>query len=236
MSKKRTVKRFGVRSEDGRHSSIWSIWADHPSRGGKAKNDVYLSSRTLAGTLKVSLHQSGDWRIAFTSEYAKSQIESGIWPEQARRLDQWQRPAFKNNGILKALSILVPSSDLEDYPQNISNSKPVSWITTSAVGTTIEFWVIFSKVAYELGNWPYKSKLGTKCLDSFPLANGEIVWIVYGDINTGKHLMENIRMWKNQVRDSNKDKDLAHKKGLRLMMLGTADDGTRLLVEVSPRY
>jgi hypothetical protein len=57
------VARFGVGSADGPRSAVWRLWT------GKGTSDVYVAARTLGGNLKVSLHESGVWRYAFTKEY-----------------------------------------------------------------------------------------------------------------------------------------------------------------------
>jgi hypothetical protein len=63
------VLRFAVGSAIGPRSRTWRLWV--PRR----KSDVYLSSRRLANSVKVSLHEPGPARFALTSEF----VRKGSW-------------------------------------------------------------------------------------------------------------------------------------------------------------
>ena len=66
MGKPRSeVVRFAVGGTDEPRSLVWRVWAT------KGKSDVYISGRTQVGVWKVSLHESGVWRFAFTKEYGR---------------------------------------------------------------------------------------------------------------------------------------------------------------------
>src|SRR5664279_6348545 len=70
------VLRFGVGVPDGRRSSTWSVIAN------KTKRDVYFGPRRGLATFKLSLHESGVYRFAYTEEWAKAQR----WPREQDRL------------------------------------------------------------------------------------------------------------------------------------------------------
>lgn len=98
------TQRFGVRNGDGARSSEWVVmWKPNAS-------DVYLATRTLGGSFKVSLHASGrchvrapdpqhwrgtsdpprfldEWRIDVDSSYQFP--FSVVIPEQELRLAEW---------------------------------------------------------------------------------------------------------------------------------------------------
>jgi hypothetical protein len=48
------------------HGPTWRVWHS----GGR--DDVYVGTRGTAGAIKVSLHASGDFRMAFTVEHVES--------------------------------------------------------------------------------------------------------------------------------------------------------------------
>jgi hypothetical protein len=52
--------RFQVVASDGRWSDVWRVW--------NSRNDVYVAPRTKGGEFKISLHESGKWRLAFTEK------------------------------------------------------------------------------------------------------------------------------------------------------------------------
>jgi hypothetical protein len=73
--------RFAVGSEAEPFSSVWRLWAHN--------DEVYLSTRVMARTLKISLHSSGEWIAAFTEQSGVKIEETG-----SRRHRTWQRPAW----------------------------------------------------------------------------------------------------------------------------------------------
>lgn len=59
------VLRFAVGSPFGLRSRSWRLWVP------KRKSDVYISSRRLGNSVKVSLHEPGPSRIALTTEWLR---------------------------------------------------------------------------------------------------------------------------------------------------------------------
>jgi hypothetical protein len=56
--------RFGFQALSGHRAANWKVWTPVGH-----KHDVYLACRALKGELKASLHQSGNWHIAFSNEF-----------------------------------------------------------------------------------------------------------------------------------------------------------------------
>ena len=78
--------------EPGRRSSIWYVQA------GKNSHCVYIFAQTLGGTQKFSLHQSGDWRYAFTSEFMEDPENTEFVDQLDDRVrDSWRRPEGENS-------------------------------------------------------------------------------------------------------------------------------------------
>src|SRR5436309_6742905 len=77
-------------------SGIWRIW--------RRNNDVYVAPRSVAGSFKVSLHESGKFRFRFTSdEKASKFLKEG----QDRAVFKWPRPTH-DAPIVILLQILFP--------------------------------------------------------------------------------------------------------------------------------
>lgn len=57
--------RFALKIVGGPNAGLgaasWRIWTN--------KDDVYVAAADLAGTIKASLHASGRWRVAYTTEH-----------------------------------------------------------------------------------------------------------------------------------------------------------------------
>ena len=53
------VLRFGVGDPARRvRATTWACWTN-----GSGTKDVYVAARAMAGTLKLSLHETGQWHI-----------------------------------------------------------------------------------------------------------------------------------------------------------------------------
>jgi hypothetical protein len=86
--------RFAAGRREGPRSNVWRLFTT------KGKDDVYLSCWSFADVVKVSLHESGDWRYALIS------------PDKNRVVDRWLPPNEFAPGFVKALQVIVPSSEV----------------------------------------------------------------------------------------------------------------------------
>lgn len=100
--------RFHVSDDQGHHwSDTWFVGANSGS--------VYMASRKLGGTLKLSLHPRGrsndglDCQFGHPSYYAARQIEAGIPPIP---LIRWARPPIRDRQILQVARVLFPTDYL----------------------------------------------------------------------------------------------------------------------------
>ena len=62
--------RFAVREGDCR-SATWKLWTE----SGVGKSDLYLVCRSLGGSLKTSLHESGRWHVAYSKETFEEKVK-----------------------------------------------------------------------------------------------------------------------------------------------------------------
>lgn len=107
--------RFAVGPPEEYRSAVWRFWA--------SRNDVYLAARNAVGVLKFSLHASGDWRVAFTSE---SKI---VIPELGSRvIGHWSRPPEFRPGWTRGVSVMVPHTRSEHLFGRRIIQKPVSYL------------------------------------------------------------------------------------------------------------
>lgn len=108
--------RFAVGAPEGRRSSTWRFW-------GNKKGDFYFSTRSLGGVLKTSLHRDGRCHTGFTSEYA-ARSDSVAPQGRSRHQDRWLLP---NAPFCVAARILIPESELREYPTR-SSRKKMKWL------------------------------------------------------------------------------------------------------------
>ncbi len=107
---KKTI-RFAVGPPHEARSSIWRLWVQG--------NETYLSTRGLASTLKLSLHQSGKWRLAWTSD-------SELFAQGTNdRVEQrWERPPEFYPGWVHGPTIIIPDVGLAHPLRRDRCSKP----------------------------------------------------------------------------------------------------------------
>lgn len=95
--------RFYVGPWDDRYSSVWRVWSN------PGKHDLFLGVRSIAGVLKVSLHQSGIFKAAFTKEHHRQLIEEGERPEgEDKAFMRWERGPLVSNQIVQVLDVHFP--------------------------------------------------------------------------------------------------------------------------------
>ena len=110
--------RWAVGASDGPRSQSWSLF------GSTNDDDVYLGPRSQTGAIKLSLHRSGRWRMAWTEKYAKS---VGMPDDVDRVLTRWDPPDEMRPGWRNAVTLLVaPESAAQQPPRDsgLGNKTP----------------------------------------------------------------------------------------------------------------
>lgn len=110
--------RFGIGSARCAKSSIWRVWANRNS------SDVYIAPRHLGKIVKVSLHESGDWRL----QWIKSELATAYTNVGIRCIDQWECSARSIAGWRSSYTIWVPPTfeALDEGKEPLD--KPVKWV------------------------------------------------------------------------------------------------------------
>lgn len=121
--------RFAV-GRPGMRSSLWRLWAN------RSKDDVYLATRQSAGIFKISLHESGDWRLQWVGQERGDVTYTSLSdPEpEGRVLHQWTRPMAGPSGWTDALSIWVVDGDVaRSLAMGSPDTMPSGWNRPSRV-------------------------------------------------------------------------------------------------------
>jgi len=121
------VVRFAVGGPGEPRSSVWRLWR----HTNVAKSDVFLAPRTLAGSVKISFHQSGEIRDAFTKQFQLQHAGAGA---QGRARVKWQRKTFSTEtGAIQLYRVVFPHSELRLRPiEERMDEDSVVWIPPSA--------------------------------------------------------------------------------------------------------
>jgi hypothetical protein len=130
VGKAQTI-RFASGSPDEAFSCVWRLVATN--------NDVFIgASKASMGIFKISLHKSGVWILAATSQSGAT-FENGN-----RRAKQWNRPLQHTQGITRGPSVIVPHTYLGSRPLQADEiKKKVLWYSGPPSGEVVEFTMYF---------------------------------------------------------------------------------------------
>ena len=180
MAKPRTL-RFAAGGPEAPFSGIWRVVA--------TKNDVYLGpSKAAMGAIKVSLHHSGVWTVAGTSQ-------SGVTFEKGnRRAKQWVRPKPHFPGVTRGPSILVPHTSLgaRSLPPS-EDGDEIVWYPAPSSGETVDFSIYIVEAGIS-PDWGGRPTVGERSL-----ANGSRVIVLAETRDLTPELQEAIEK---KLRDS----------------------------------
>jgi hypothetical protein len=222
--------RFAVGSPEGPRSAVWRLWAsgDH----------VYISARLYGTTIKASLHKSGKWRWGFTEEYAERE-DTLLPPGVDRATHKWERPQEIFPGITSAFEIIVPPTELAMPRRPLSEeaarkyTKKVHWVSPSSSETETHFRVLFIAP----GN---PTRVDNEVIWQHRLLNGETVMlIVYEQPMTERnkeYLASGKQMILRELDETDARTSLSMAREPRGYLLGTAEDGTTFLVDISADF
>jgi hypothetical protein len=158
--------RFAAGSAARPSSGVWRLWV----RG----SDVYLGARVALQWFKLSMHQSGQWISAFTSQ-------SGIVDEIGlrRRHAIWNRPPEFTPGWTQGPSVVIPwvkwSGELR--PMMERPTADTLWMPGPSHKKKLSFNILYSSPKVPSGEIESVSQPGDAILGSLPLSNGEKVWV-----------------------------------------------------------
>lgn len=215
--------RFTVRNAEGCHAATWKCWTP------PGKDDVYLTCRELGAALKTSLHQSGNWHVAYFQDFFEGRVPEEHRTERGRFIDQWSRPNPIAPGVTLAFRIITPWSSVTsqcDMPTSITVVPPPT------DGRAIEFDVFLVDSTTPVTGCPGKSKMNTRLVGSYALPSGTSVWIIWWEVD-----MPNLRTLRGTpkfYRGSSFD-DL-RVGGIRMLAFGDEPDGSKVIYDCVAKY
>ena len=165
MSKKSKNKiKFAVGSTTEYFSAPWILWSQ--------KNNVYLAATDQSGTIKLSLHESGRWRFAFTKE-------SGINAQNSedRVIERYVRPEEFSRGWIQVASVHVPSVNFkkpfkQPYDKHLSR---FVWAEKPPADHKIVFTVLYANSTVMEVDFGKILRPGDKILHYFKILNGDSI-------------------------------------------------------------
>jgi hypothetical protein len=215
--------RFGIHDSAGRRAATWKLWTE----AGGGRSEVYLACRSLGGILKASLHESGEWHIAYSQRAFEEYVKGAIPAFKDRYLEKWPRPPEISPGITLAFRIVTPWSAVTNAIEG-SNVKGVIWLPKAPETKATEIDILMSKPTSPVSGWPGKRSMGTSLIGSIPLENGETVWAVYWVVAMPD--LASLGKGTGRLYKGRSKKDL-EEEGLRALVFGTEPDGSRVMYD-----
>jgi hypothetical protein len=160
--------RFGVADSENRRAASWKCF-------GGGRKEVYVACRALAGCIKLSLHESGRWHVAFDYQKFPTLFEPGSAPP-TRFSAVWKRPAPIVQGFTLACRIHTPW-----YAANIQEQEleaGVTWLAPASAGQSVEVAIFLCDQLIDPNAWPGRTSMQTQPVGWFELDGGGCVWVV----------------------------------------------------------
>jgi hypothetical protein len=215
--------RFGIHDGAGCRAATWKLWTE--ASGGKS--DVYLACRSLGGVLKASLHESGNWHIAYSQQAFKENVEGVIPKFTGRFIEKWPRPSEIAPGVTLAFRIVTPWSAVKN-PIVGSDTTDVTWLPNAPERRATEVDILLVKPTTPVVGWPGMRSMGTSLIGSIHLESGETVWAVYWMVAMPN--LANVTKGIGRFYKGKSKRDLKG-EGLRALVFGTEPDGSRVMYD-----
>jgi hypothetical protein len=209
--------RFGVVGQPGYRAESWKCWTNT----GQDKRDFYLSNRAVKA-IKLSFHETGDWRFAYTSREFFN--EENIPPN--RLLNKYLQPLPHAEGLILACRIHIPY-----HAVNIPDSQldpSVYWIPCAPSGYSIEFAIILSEW-FDPEDWPGRQSMRTQVVGSIPLERSGRLWVVYHTVPSIQPTLPAVS--NPQYFKGMSEHELLNNEANRALMWGVNDDGSIVIME-----
>ena len=208
--------RFCVGEPAGLRSTVWKIWTN--------RNDVYLSSRTIASQMKISLHKSGACQFSKTSEsFARTGKRN-----RGRHMERWQRRAeYPESGAVHLFRVILPQTELRLASVEAKPAKDVVWYPSPPLGygAYIELWL-----TPPLDEPPTQPQFIHDLLGVLPLSNGQYVGTTVRYLEIEPQDNEHLRHLRNHGEGFRRQPD----SQLRGWVLTRSTQGLYAFVEYAP--
>jgi len=158
--------RFAVFGADGRASDIWKVWGNV----GSGRRDIYMASRPLGYSMKLSLHETGRWHVGFHADRRDQLFDPGQAPE-SRFIGQWNAAQRRHEQpITLAARVMFPWScptiAHENPPEGLVR------IPNAPQRSAVEVVLFLLDMDEPPDSWPGRTSMGTSLVGRIPLDGG----------------------------------------------------------------
>lgn len=137
---------------------------------------MYVSSRRLGNSVKVSLHEPGPARFALTREFVRSAPWRAPSGRDARLAVEWEPPRpVPPRQIARPLAMVVPWDEVIE--RDFEETGDVVWTPAPSEGECVHFDLVYTPAGVAVSGHPGARSMGTGLVARVELENGERVWI-----------------------------------------------------------
>jgi hypothetical protein len=219
------VLRFAVGSARGARSRTFRLWTE------PGKSDVYIAGRRMGSSVKVSLHEPGPARFAYTREYARH--PDAIVKEHERAIREWERPrpVFPGNPMVRPFAIIVPWNEVID--RGNPEHGDVTWTPQPPDRSCVAFGVQHLALG-DIGSRSVDVNLpaGVDLVGQVRLADGTIVIVTAHVEELSPHNLKVIEM----VRGARALDADGNRVRLSVLLFGVEPDGMGKFMDVTPPW
>lgn len=161
----RRMLRFGAGPPPRPYSSVWLLWRQ------KRSDDLFLASRDVAGMFKMSMHQSGVWTAAWTT-----QSDIRVEGSGNRRVDQWSRSPEFAPGWTQGITVNIPYVSVTLPAVASPAESSVRWIRPPVSGQQLHFIVLIGPG--QIARWAAMVRPNDELVGTVPLLSGGLAGVV----------------------------------------------------------
>jgi len=189
MDKSITV---AVGSPDDLRSSIWRLWVQG--------DEVYFGAVQLLPALKVSLHKSGKWHIAWHKSLSI--------PAKNRVVCRWRRPPPNSDRMLLAINVIVdPFFPKYPFKNKAITGPEINWLPLALFGRVLTLKVLFAMKGADLDSSQVPADV--RVLARIPKSNGEDVLFLVQNFSPPAWVWTSIAKWRSEIKLHFRDVDKA---------------------------
>ena len=200
---------------------------------GRPNGDVYLFERSLGYAIKVSLHKSGQWQLAWVYENITKDplVLAAVEARDSRFVDVWDRPDSDDLPHLTAYTIFTSGHDLTVWTPGESDNE-VKWLPPPSGDELALFNLVFLKSSGQVVD--LKSFVPVAAM---PMNTNEALLVLAGRRDPDAKEIETLANFREKIRiDAEKagasESDLA---GSRVLLHRKNDDGGRFALDLAYR-
>jgi hypothetical protein len=170
-------------SPDNLRSSIWRLWVQG--------DEVYFGALQLMPALKVSLHKSGKWHIAWCKSVTRPEPNNRV-------ICKWRRPP-PMRGFVPGISVVVdPFFPKQPFLNKAITDPEIKWLPLALYGKVLGLKTIIATKAADLDS----SRLppDERILARIPKSNGENVLLIAQNFSPPPWVWSSIAKWRSEIK------------------------------------